>query len=98
MSTANFAHKPANLTSVACADDEDVGTYVIAATRTLTPEQYDAWTANLYQPLASYFRMGFQGGWQRGSHKVMAVKAAGRRTLLVDPSGFDYARYVAFKG
>lgn len=98
MSTANFAHKPANLMSVAAADNDDIGTYVVAATRTLTPEQYDAWTANFYQPLAKFFRAGFQGGWQSGAHKVMVVKAANRKTLLVDPSGFEYARYVAFKG
>lgn len=98
MTAAFFAHKPANLAEVeAAAGDEDSKLkYCIAARVTLTPAQYDAWTANLYADKSAYIGEN-QGGTRNGLVQATEVRAKGRKTLLVDCSGYGYARYVAVK-
>jgi hypothetical protein len=39
-----------------------------------------------------------RGGWDKnGVRRAIALKCPGRITLYVDPSGYDYGRYVGVK-
>jgi len=58
----------------------------------MTTAEYDAFVA---RPLASRAWLAGKGGWDPNNVRLaIAVSAAGRRTLYVDPSGSDYARYI----
>jgi hypothetical protein len=43
-------------------------------------------------------RLNGRGGWDKnGVRRAIALKCPGRITLYVDPSGYDYGRYVGVK-
>lgn len=84
-----FARKPPSLTDMATSD---ACTIYVTDTVSLTPEAFDAFAANL---LASYEWLRGKGGYYRDGRLCVEVCAPGRPRLYVDPSGGDYARYVA---
>jgi hypothetical protein len=90
-----FARKPYDLASALDQLDtaDDVDPVMIQARCPLTPAGYDAFVAD--------FSMGRdwlagRGGFRNGHRMVVEVTASQRRTLYIDPSGSDYARYVGF--
>jgi hypothetical protein len=87
-----FARKPANLADL-CAS----GHYIvyITQTRLMTPEEFDGFSMNL---MASRDWLSGQGGYVGQGRLCVEVHAPGRPYLYVDPSGSDYARYVARLG
>jgi hypothetical protein len=84
-----FARKPPTLAEMA---GSDACTIYVTDTVSLTPEAFDAFGANL---LASHDWLRGKGGYYREGRLCVEVCAPGRPRLYVDPSGGDYARYVA---
>jgi hypothetical protein len=84
-----FSRKPAHLGEV-----DGLGSYVVYITETvtLTPEAFDAFASNL---LASRDWLRGKGGYYGRGRLCVEVLAPERPRLFVDPSGGDYARYVA---
>ena len=67
--------------------------YIVTKDVTVTPEQYDAWVGNL---LADFEPIAGLGGCIDGVVQAVRVSAPGRKPLLVDTEGYNYARYIAF--
>lgn len=84
-----FARKPQSLAKMATSD---ACTIYVTDTVSLTPEAFDAFAANL---LASYEWLRGKGDHYRDGRLCVEVCAPGRPRLYFDPSGGDYARYVA---
>jgi hypothetical protein len=87
-----FARKPTSLGEMATSDACAI---YVTDTVSLTPEAFDAFGANL---LASRDWLRGKGGYYRDGRLCVEVCAPGRPHLFVDPSGGDYARYVARLG
>lgn len=87
-----FARKPENLQDMSASGNYIV--YVIE-TRTMTPEEFDGFAANL---LVSRDWLAGKGGYVGQGRLCIEVHAPGRPYLFVDPSGGDYARYAARLG
>lgn len=87
-----FARKPTNLREMAATGDYAV---YVTETVTLTPEAFDDFAATL---LASRDWLRGKGGYYGQGRLCVEVCAPGRPYLYVDPSGGDYARYVARLG
>lgn len=87
-----FARKPANLREMAATGDYAV---YVTETVTLMPEAFDGFAASL---LASRDWLRGKGGYYGRGRLCVEVCAPGRPYLYVDPSGCDYARYVARLG
>ena len=87
-----FARKPVDLKDM-CTSGEDV--VYVQETRTLSAEDFDAFAGNL---LASRDWLAGKGGYVEQGRLCVEVCAPGRPYLYVDPSGSDYARYVARLG
>lgn len=66
-------------------------TVAIDETVALTAAAYDQFTAAFFAP---HPWLAGRGGERNGARLVIRVTAPGRQTLLVDASGYDYARYV----
>lgn len=95
MKTATFTRKPADLNDLAnpyLGDDEPTP-YAITETVTLTPAAYDTLGRNL---MAQTGFLTGKGGMRDGTAQCIAVKARGRKTLLINPEGYSYARMAAF--
>ena len=87
-----FARKPVDLKDMSASGDYLV---YITETRTLTPEAFDAFAGNL---LASHDWLAGKGGFAGQGRLCVEVHASGRPYLYVDPSGSNFARYVARLG
>jgi hypothetical protein len=87
-----FARKPADLKYMSASGDYEV---YVTETRTMTPEEFDGFAANL---LASREWLAGKGGYVGQGRLCVEVHAPGRPYLYVDPSGGDYARYTARLG
>ena len=87
-----FARKPVDLKDM-CATGDDL--VYITETRTMTREEFDGFAANL---LTSRDWLSGKGGYVGNGRLCVEVHAPGRPYLYVDPSGGDYARYVARLG
>lgn len=87
-----FARKPVDLKDMCATGDYLV---YITETRTMTPEEFDGFAANL---LASRDWLTGKGGYVGNGRLCVEVHAPGRPYLYVDPSGGDYARYAARLG
>ena len=87
-----FARKPIDLKDMSASGDYFV--YVLE-TRTMTPEEFEGFAANL---LTSRDWLTGKGGYVGNGRLCVEVHAPGRPYLYVDPSGGDYARYVARLG
>jgi hypothetical protein len=93
-----FTRKPARLAEVADAGnpgDRPAEPFFVTETIRLTSSAFDGFAMRLlaYQPW-----LAGKGGYARGGRLCVEVCAPDRPTLLVDPSGGDYARYVARLG
>jgi len=84
-----FARKPQSLAEMATSD---ACTIYVTDKVSLTPDAFDAFGSNL---LASRDWLRGKGGYYRDGRLCVEVCAPGRPRLYVDPSGGDYARYVA---
>jgi len=87
-----FARKPENLQDMSASGDYIV---YVTETRTMTPEEFDGFAANL---LVSRDWLAGKGGYVGQGRLCIEVHAPGRPYLYVDPSGGDYARYAARLG
>ena len=87
-----FARKPENLRDM-CTSGEDV--IYVTETWTMTPEEFDGFASKL---LVSCDWLTGKGGYVGQGRLCVEVHAPGRPYLYVDPSGGDYARYVARLG
>ena len=84
-----FARKPENLRDMSASGDYIV---YVTETRTMTPEEFDGFAANL---LVSRDWLAGKGGYpDQTTRHVVEVKAEDRKTLYVAPSGSAYGRYV----
>ncbi len=87
-----FARKPVDLREMSASGDYIV---YVTETQTMTPEEFDGFAANL--PTSRDWLTG-KGGYVGNGRLCVEVHAPGRPYLYVDPSGGDYARYVARLG
>ena len=87
-----FARKPVDLKDMSASGDDLV---YITETRTMTPEAFDSFAANL---LASHDWLAGKGGYLEEGRLCVEVHAPGRPYLYVDPSGSNFGRYVARLG
>ena len=90
-----FTRKPARLAEVGDPGDGPAEPVFISETVRLTPSAFDGFAMRL---LASQPWLAGKGGYAQGGRLCVEVCAPDRPTLLVDPSGGDYARYVARLG
>lgn len=67
----------------------------VAETVEMTTADYDAFAATFYEPRAW---LKGKGGYVENGHVCIEVRAPDRPYLYVDPSGGEYARYVARLG
>jgi hypothetical protein len=99
MPKALFASKPSDLSDIPpgiLSDDEDEAVeYTVREVVQMTREQYDALVGNFFadQPWLATPK----GGVRNGAVQAIEVQAPGRPSLLVNPEGFTYPRYVAYK-
>lgn len=87
-----FARKPANLEEIAGSEHHRV---FVTETREMSIAEFDAFASNL---LASRDWLAGKGGYHDDGRLCIEIKAPDRPVLYVDPSGSDYARYVARLG
>ena len=87
-----FARKPVDLNFFSDRGTSDIYT---TETRTMTPEAFDGFAANL---LASHDWLAGKGGYLGEGRLCVEVHAPGRPYLYVDPSGSNLGRYVARLG
>ena len=87
-----FARKPVDLRDMSATGDYIV---YVTETRTMTPEEFDGFAANL---LTSRDWLAGKGGYLGQGRLCVEIHAPGRPYLYVDPSGGDYARYAARLG
>ena len=87
-----FARKPADLDDMSTSGSDIV---YITETRTMTPEEFDAFASNM---LASRDWLAGKGGHASLGRLCVEIHAPGRPFLYVDPSGSNYGRYVARLG
>ena len=88
-----FARKPATLDEV--GGGEAPCRVLITETKTMTSAEFDAFTSRL---LASREWLNGKGGYLDDARLCVEVVAPKRLILFIDPSGSDYARYVARLG
>jgi len=92
-----FARKPYRFDEVEAAarDTDDLGSrVVIAETKALSAEEYDAFTSTMLKDRE--WLVG-KGGYHNNKRQVIEVTAPDRKTLYVDPSGSSYGRYVGLR-
>ena len=96
MKTAIFTRKPADLNEVSnpYLRDDQPTPYTITETIRLSAPEYDEFGSDLLAQNKMFDGKG--GQTPKGVTKCIAIEAKGRRTLLVNPEGYDYARMVAF--
>ena len=90
-----FTRKPERLAEVGDAGDGPAEPVFVTETIRLTSSAFDGFAMRL---LASQPWLAGKGGYAQGGRLCVEVCAPDRPTLLVDPSGGDYARYVARLG
>ena len=90
-----FTRKPARLAEVGDAGGGPAEPVFVTETMRLTSSAFDGFAMRL---LASQPWLAGKGGYAQGGRLCVEVCAPDRPTLLVDPSGGDYARYVARLG
>ena len=86
-----FARKPCDFKDVEAAlNQEEDDEVKIAETKILTTQEYDAFISDFFK---SYAWLAGKGG----RTKVIKITAPRRKTIFVDPSGHNYARYVGLQ-
>ena len=95
MNTATFANKPVNVNDIPKANTDPVP-YVVTDTWKIGTVEYGQLIMNL-----TASRQDFEGKGGSapltGAEKVIRISARNRRTLLVNPEGYSYARRVAYE-
>lgn len=86
--TVNFFCKPSDLRNIDAFTPNAPESVRIVETRVLTPHEFDVLAADFF---AHQDWLDGKGGVQG----CLMVKAAGRPSLVINPEGYDYARYVA---
>lgn len=86
-----FARKPTDFKDIKLSADTEISTIRIAEKIELTAEEYDAFVSC---PFAPRSWLSGKGGDLHGIRTAIQLTAPGRLTLFVDPSGYDYGRYV----
>lgn len=92
-----FARKPANLQEViAAVIPPATHTYEVEVQEhvALDNAEYEALVQNF---LASRPWLKDKGGINGNLRRAIKVTSAGKATLFIDPSGYDYARYVGLE-
>ncbi len=87
-----FARKPADLHDMCASGDYQV---LVTETREMAPAEFDAFACTF---MRSRDWLAGKGGYLGEGRLCVEVHAPGRPYLYVDPSGSDYARYVARLG
>ena len=87
-----FARKPADLSEVGGEGNYKV---FVTETREMPPAEFDLFANQL---LKSRDCLSGKGRYRADARLCVEVRASGRPTLYVDPSGGDYGRYVARLG
>ena len=87
-----FACKPDNLREMCASGNARI---FITETVEMTPAEFDTFARHLY--LSREWLRG-KGGNVADGCLCVEIHAPGRPYLYVDPSGYDYARYVARLG
>lgn len=87
-----FARKPTDLRDMCASGDYPI---FVTETRVMQPDEFDAFANTL---LASRDWLAGKGGFVGQGRLCVEIHAPGRPYLYVDPSGSDYARYVARLG
>jgi hypothetical protein len=87
-----FARKPADLSEVGGSDSYRV---FVTETREMSALEFDTFSARL---LLSRGWLNGRGGYVEDGRLCVEISAPGRPILFVDPSGCDYAHYVARLG
>src|SRR5574343_735889 len=87
-----FGRKPTDITEIAAYGDYTV---YVSDPREMTAEEFDGFAMNL---LKSRDWLKGKGGYIGNGRLCVMVHAPGRPYLFIDPSGGDYARYVARLG
>lgn len=90
---ARFTRKPCSIDEVHHNSDPSAPPEVITIEfrKELTATEYDAFANTL---LEDHDWLTGRGGHANGHRQVVEVRAPGRTTLYVDPSGGSYGRYV----
>lgn len=87
-----FSRKPADLSEVGECGSSGRYRIFVTETRAMSATEFDAFAARL---LVSHAWLAGKGGYVEDGRLCVEINAPGRPTLFVDPSGGDYARYVA---
>lgn len=87
-----FARKPCDLRDMCASGDYPI---FVTETREMRPEEFDAFASTM---LVSRDWLAGKGGFVGEGRLCIEIHAPGRPYLYVDPSGSDYARYVARLG
>ena len=87
-----FARKPADLREMCASGNYEV---FVTETREMAPAEFDAFANTM---LRSRDWLAGKGGYLGQGRLCVEIHAPGRPYLYVDPSGGDYARYVARLG
>ncbi len=87
-----FARKPVDLSEVGGECNYKV---FVTETLEMTPAEFDDFASQL---LKSRDWLSGKGGYLADGRLCVEIRATGRPTLYVDPSGGDYGRYVARLG
>ena len=98
MPRAIFTSKPTTLTDLQNpyrTHSTEAESYIITETLNYTQKEYDDFGNWLLQPKPEFEGKGGVDA-KTGKTRCIAIKAEGRKTLLVNPEGYDYARYVAY--
>ena len=91
-----FSRKPANLNEInnPIFQECTAAPYSIMETIRLSTAMYDKLASDLLADCD--FLTGKGGADENGKAKCILVEAPSRRSLLINPEGYSYARYVAF--
>lgn len=87
-----FGRKPTDITDIAASGNYTV---YVTETREMEPEEFDGFAMNLGK---SRDWLKGKGGYVGDGRLCVAVHAPGRPYLFIDPSGSDWARYIARVG
>ena len=95
MQKAMFIRKPSNIDDVVSSEynPKYAEPYQVVETMVIANMLYDHFTNNLLQDNPWF--AGGKGGQKNNVSQVIEIRSPNRKTLLVNPEGYEHARYVA---